>query len=72
MLRGKSLTLTLTFFKGKINLTFVIIFCVRNAHTSSRNYTGKGTAAYPNGDSYTGDFLDGVSTPILTQSLLFE
>ena len=29
--------------------------------TSSRGYTGKGTATYPNGDTYTGDFLDGVS-----------
>ena len=29
--------------------------------TSSRGYTGKGTASYPTGDTYTGDFLDGVS-----------
>lgn len=30
------------------------------------NYTGKGTATYPNGDVFKGDFLDGVST-ILNQ-----
>ena len=29
--------------------------------TSSRGYTGRGTATYPTGDTYTGDFLDGVS-----------
>ena len=27
--------------------------------TSSHGYTGRGTAQYPNGDTYTGDFLDG-------------
>lgn len=27
---------------------------------NSRGYTGKGTATYPNSDSYTGDFNDGV------------
>ena len=32
-----------------------------NTQTSSRNYTGRGTANYPNGDTFTGDFLDGVS-----------
>ena len=32
-----------------------------NTQTSSRNYTGKATANYPNGDTYTGQFLDGVS-----------
>lgn len=72
MLRGKFATLTLTFSLGDINLTFVMIFCARNTHTSSRNYTGKGTAAYPNGDSYTGDFLDGVSALLLSHSLFLD
>ena len=42
-----------------------------NARTSSRNYTGKGTANYPNGDTYTGDFLDGVSRCTTHDSQLF-
>lgn len=29
---------------------------------SSRHYTGKATATYPSGDTYEGDFLDGVSS----------
>ena len=29
--------------------------------TTSRGDSGRGTATYPNGDTYTGDFLDGVS-----------
>lgn len=29
---------------------------------SSREYTGKGTATYSNGEIYEGDFLDGVRT----------
>ena len=28
---------------------------------SSKEYTGKGTAHYPNGDRYEGEFKDGVS-----------
>ncbi len=68
MLRGKSSTLPITLTNDETNLTHVMIFCARNTHTSSRNYTGKGTAAYPNGDSYTGDFLDGVSTLKLVHS----
>jgi hypothetical protein len=32
----------------------------REALKNSRGYTGKGTATYPNSDSYTGDFNDGV------------
>ena len=55
MLMGKSLE-----FFILLTLTYVT-FYYSNNHTSSRNYTGKGTAAYPNGDSYTGDFKDGVS-----------
>ena len=39
-----------------------------NTHTSSRNYTGKGTANYPNGDSYTGDFLEGVSSLLIIET----
>ena len=27
--------------------------------TSSRGFTGQGTATYENGDSYIGDFIDG-------------
>lgn len=49
-----------------MKLTFVALF-LSNTHTSSRNYTGKGTANYPNGDSYTGDFKEGVS--IQTKSI---
>ena len=40
---------------------YTLIDAEGNSRTSSRNYTGKGTANYPNGDTYTGDFLDGVS-----------
>ena len=50
--------------KGKCkqrNLTTLICHYVSNAHTSSRNFTGKATANYPNGDTYVGDFKDGVS-----------
>ena len=51
--------------KGKSNhpsdLSMLICNHVSNTHTSSRNYTGKGTANYPNGDTYVGDFKDGVS-----------
>jgi hypothetical protein len=38
----------------------IIIF---NSETknSSKDYTGKGTATYSNGDVYIGDFLNGVS-----------
>jgi len=28
--------------------------------TSSRGYTGQGTAFYENGDIYEGDFIDGI------------
>jgi len=28
---------------------------------TSKDYTGKGTASYPNGDVYQGDFVEGVS-----------
>lgn len=27
---------------------------------SSRDYTGKGYAVYPNGDQYNGDYVDGI------------
>ena len=30
---------------------------------SSKDYTGKGKATYPNGDTYDGSFENGVSTP---------
>ena len=30
-------------------------------HKSSRNFTGQGSAYYPNGEVYTGTFLAGVS-----------
>ena len=33
----------------------------RQTHTSSRDYTGKATANYPNGDTYEGEFVGGVS-----------
>ena len=38
------------------------IFVTENGEkkTTSRGYTGKASAAYPNGDIYEGDFLDGI------------
>ena len=33
----------------------------RDTLKSSREYTGKGQATYPNGDIYDGQFVDGVS-----------
>ena len=33
-------------------------------HKSSRNFTGQGSAYYPNGDVYVGTFLAGVSKRI--------
>lgn len=32
---------------------------------TSKEYTGKGTATYPNGDVYIGDFVDGVSSLLI-------
>ena len=57
--------------KGKLlNPVTLIFFLHSNTHTSSRNYTGKGTANYPNGDSYTGDFKDGVSRDFVNERLM--
>jgi hypothetical protein len=33
----------------------------RETRNTSKDYTGKGTATYSNGDVYIGDFKDGVS-----------
>ena len=33
--------------------------------TTSEGYSGKGTATYPNGDTFKGDFVNGVSTIVL-------
>ena len=33
----------------------------QNRHKSSRNFTGQGSAYYPNGEVYVGTFLAGVS-----------
>ena len=42
------------------NLTIAICL-YREPTESSRNFTGKGTATYPNTDTYTGSFDKGVS-----------
>ena len=49
--------------KGKCKHDLRMLICnyISNTHTSSRNFTGKATANYPNGDTYVGDFKDGVS-----------
>ena len=39
------------------------IFVTENGETrktGSRNYTGRATASYPNGDIYEGDYVDGI------------
>ena len=38
----------------------------------SRNYTGSGTATYPNGDKYIGEFKEGVSNRNFSNSRLVE
>ena len=35
------------------------------ASNSSKGYTGKGVAVYPNGETYDGDYLDGVISDII-------
>lgn len=35
------------------------------ASNSSKGYTGKGVAVYPNGETYDGDYLDGVTPDII-------
>ena len=41
-----------------------ILYKNRETLKSSRGYTGNGTASYPNGDKYTGDFVNGVTAAI--------
>ena len=55
-LRGKKQPL----FPVTCQLTDPFANC-RQTHTSSRDYTGKATANYPNGDTYEGEFVGGVS-----------
>ena len=56
-LRGKQ-----HFLSFKLNsLTHIALSLLSQTHTSSRDYTGKATANYPNGDSYEGEFVNGVS-----------
>jgi hypothetical protein len=38
----------------------VLITADGEEKTMSRNYSGKATANYPNGEIYEGDFLDGI------------
>ena len=49
-------------------------FVILNAHISnvqdSHGYTGKGSASYPNGDQFKGDFVDGVSLSFKSITLL--
>lgn len=40
-----------------------LIVC-RTTRNKTDKYTGKGTATYPNGDVFKGDFVNGVSTSL--------
>jgi len=39
---------------------YVLVTENQEKKSMSREYAGKGTAFYPNGDIYEGDFLDGI------------